>query len=125
MNIDKLKEYVLNLFERGYSINEIQKAIITNHDMVLTLDDVESLVSDSLSEQIAQIRAREEEVLKTLCEIKQRLVEKDCSPLHKESEALYQTIWTAIGEHYGWNKEDNEDLEDTQDQDESQDENQD
>lgn len=116
MSYEKLKEFILQLNERGFSINEIQKAIITNHNMVLCLEDVQGLLDDAKSVQTVQkhARAREEKVLSALCEIKKRLVETDCSPLHKESEALYQTIWTAIGEHYGWNKE--EDLEDTQDQ---------
>ena len=79
------------------------------------MEDVQGLLDDALNAQTAQkhIRAREEKVLSALCEIKKRLVETDCSPLHKESEALYRTIWTAIGEHYGWNKE--EDSEDTED----------
>lgn len=68
---------------------------------------------ETKSVQTVQKRARaeEEKVLKALCEIKKRLVETDCSPLHKESEALYQDIWIAIGKYYGWSKE-----EDTQDQ---------
>ena len=116
MSYEKLKEFIHDLHKQGFSINEIQKAIITNHNMVLCLEDVQSLLEEAKSAQTAQkrVRAREEKVLSALCEIKKRLVETDCSPLHKESEALYRTIWTAIGKHYGWNKE--EDLEDTQDQ---------
>ena len=115
MSLEKLKEFILQLNERGFSINEIQKAVITNHNMVLCLEDVQGLLDDALNAQTAQkhIRAREEKVLSALCEIKKRLVDTDCSPLHKESEALYRTIWTAIGEHYGWSKE--EDSEDTED----------
>ena len=115
MSLEKLKEFILQLNERGFSINEIQKAVITNHNMVLCLEDVQGLLDDALNAQTAQkhIRAREEKVLSALCEIKKRLVVTDCSPLHKESEALYRTIWTAIGEHYGWDKE--EDSEDTED----------
>ncbi len=116
MSLEKLKEFILTLNERGFSINEIQKAIITNHDMVLCLEDVQGLLDEAKSAQSAQKRAcaREEQVLKALCEIKKRLVNTDCSPLHRESEDLYRTIWAAIGEHYGWSKE--EDLEDTEDQ---------
>jgi len=51
-------------------------------------------------------RAEQEKLLKSLCEIKKRLVDTDCSPLHKESEELYLKIWEIIGEYYGWNKED-------------------
>ena len=121
MSYEKLKEFILDLHNKGFSINEIQKAIITNHNMVLCLDDVQGLLDEALSAQIAQKHAhtREEQVLKALCEIKKRLVDTDCSPLHKESEALYRTIWSTIGEHYGWNKE--EDIEDTEDQDQAQD----
>ncbi len=116
MSLEKLKEFILHLHDRGFSINEIQKAIITNHDMVLCLEDVQGLLDEAKSAQSAQKRAcaREEQVLKALCEIKKRLVNTDCSPLHRESEDLYRTIWAAIGEHYGWSKE--EDLEDTEDQ---------
>lgn len=114
MSLEKLKEFILHLDKQGFSINEIQKAIITNHNMVLCLEDVQGLLDQALNAQTAQKhrRAREEKVLNALCEIKKRLVETDCSPLHKESEALYHTIWRAIGDHYGWNKE--EDIEDTQ-----------
>jgi len=120
MNDEHLKQFCLELDQRGFSINEIQKAIITNHDIVLCLDDVEGLLRDAKNEQDAQkhAHAREAKVLKALCEIKQRLVHTDCSPLQRESEALYQTIWSVIGEHYGWNKE--EDIEDTEDQEEDQ-----
>lgn len=119
MNDEHLKLFCLELDQRGFSINEIQKAIITNHDIVLCLEDVEGLLSDAKNEQGEQkhAHAREARVLKALCEIKQRLVHTDCSPLQRESEALYQTIWSVIGEHYGWNKE--EDLEDTEDQEEN------
>ena len=124
MNDEHLKLFCFELDQRGFSINEIQKAIITNHDIVLCLEDVEGLLRDAKSAQSAQKHAhahavnREKKVLQALCEIKKRLVDIDCSPLHKESEALYQTIWQAIGEHYGWNKE--EDIEDTEDQEENQ-----
>ena len=116
MNDEHLKQFCLELDQRGFSINEIQKAIITNHDIVLCLDDVEGLLSDAKKGEMGVKRAREIEVMKTLCEIKKRLVETDCSPLHKESEELYQTIWSVIGEHYGWNQENIEDIEDTEDQ---------
>lgn len=77
-------------------------------------------------EEMKAIRTheRELEVLRTLAEIKKRLVDRDCSPLHRESEALYQTMWSVIGEYYGWNREEDnsqednsqeEDLEDTED----------
>jgi len=120
MNDEHLKLFCFELDQRGFSINEIQKAIITNHDIVLCLEDVEGLLRDAKNEQGEQkhARTREDKVLQALCEIKKRLVDTDCSPLHKESEALYQTIWQAIGEHYGWNKE--EDIEDTEDQEEDQ-----
>ena len=116
MNDEHLKLFCLELDQRGFSINEIQKAIITNHDIVLCLEDVEGLLSDAKKGEMGVKRAREIEVMKTLCEIKKRLVETDCSPLHKESEELYQTIWSVIGEHYGWNQENTEDIEDTEDQ---------
>ena len=114
MSYEKLREFILHHHNQGFSINEIQKAIITNHNMVLCLDDVQGLLDEALTAQDVQkhARTREEQVLKALCEIKKRLIETDCSPLHKESEALYHTIWRAIGDHYGWNKE--EDIEDTQ-----------
>ena len=118
MNDEHLKHFCLELDQRGFSINEIQKAIISNHNIVLCLEDVEGLLRDAKNEQDEQkhAHAREAKVLKALCEIKQRLVHTDCSPLQRESEALYQTIWSVIGEHYGWNKE--EDIEDTEDQEE-------
>ena len=121
MSYEKLREFILDLYNQGFSINEIQKAIITNHNMVLCLEDVQSLLAEALDAQTAQkhARTREEQVLKALCEIKKRLVDTDCSPLHRESEALYRTIWSTIGEHYGWNKE--EDIEDTEDQDQAPD----
>jgi len=120
MNDEHLKHFCLELDQRGFSINEIQKAIISNHNIVLCLEDVEGLLRDAKNEQGEQkhAHAREAKVLKALCEIKQRLVHTDCSPLQRESEALYQTIWSVIGEHYGWNKE--EDIEDTEDQEEDQ-----
>jgi hypothetical protein len=116
MNDEHLKLFCLELDQRGFSINEIQKAIITNHDIVLCLDDVEGLLRDAKKGELGAKRAYEIRVMQTLCEIKKRLVETDCSPLNKESEELYQTIWSVIGEHYGWDKENNEDIEDTEDQ---------
>ena len=124
MSYEKLREFILHLHDQGFSINEIQKAIITNHNMVLCLEDVQGLLDEALSAQSVQkhARTREEQVLKALCEIKKRLVHTDCSPLHRESEALYRTLWTTIGEHYGWDKEEDiEDTEDTEDQDQAQD----
>ena len=116
MNDEYLKLFCVKLYQDGFSVNEIQKAIITNHDIVMLLDDVQSLLDEALTEQDVQkrTRTREEQVLHALCEIKKRLVDTDCSPLHRESEELYQTIWQAIGEHYGWDKTD---IEDTEDQD--------
>ena len=84
-------------------------------------------------EEMKAIRTheRELEVLRTLAEIKKRLVDRDCSPLHRESEALYQTMWSVIGEYYGWNNQEDdneEDLEDTEDseaEEESQDQSRD
>ena len=70
MSYEKLKEFILQLNERGFSINEIQKAIITNHNMVLCLEDVQGLLEDAKSVQTVQkhARAREEKVLSALCE---------------------------------------------------------
>ena len=47
MNDEHLKLFCLKLDQRGFSINEIQKAIITNHDIVLCLEDVEGLLRDA------------------------------------------------------------------------------
>ena len=72
MTDDELQTFVLDLHHRSFSIDDIA------------------------------LQITEELVLKSLCEIKKRLVERDNSPLQKESEALYQTIHSVIGEHYGW-----------------------
>ena len=58
MSYEKLKEFILHLHNQGFSINEIQKAIITNHNMVLCLDDVQGLLDEALSAQSVQKHAR-------------------------------------------------------------------
>ena len=56
MNDEHLKHFCLELDQRGFSINEIQKAIISNHNMVLCLEDVEGLLRDAKNSQSAQKR---------------------------------------------------------------------
>ena len=105
MNDQELQAFALELHKRKFSLDEIALKITQETGMVLNIADITSVLNSAIIEENLAIRAREEHILKTLCEIKKRLTERDCSPLHKESEALYQTIWAAIGEHYGWKEE--------------------
>ena len=102
MNILELKAFVLDLHKRKFSLDEIALKITQETGMVLNMADITSVLESAIIAESTEIRARELEVLKTLCEIKKRLVDCECSPLQKESEALYQTIKKAIGEYYGW-----------------------
>ena len=105
MNDQELQAFVLDLHKRKFSLDEIALKVTQSTGMVLNIADITSVLNSAIIEENLAIRAREEHILKTLCEIKKRLTQRDCSPLHKESEALYQTIWQAIGEHYGWKEE--------------------
>ena len=105
MSDQELQAFVLDLHKRKFSLDEIALQITQSTGMVLNIADITSVLDSAIMQEMQVIRAREEEVLRTLCEIKQRFINKDCSPLHKESEALYQTIWSVIGEYYGWKKE--------------------
>ena len=105
MNDQELQAFVLDLHKRKFSLDEIALKVTQSTGMVLNIADITSVLDSAIMQERRAIRAHEEEVLRTLCEIKKRLIERDCSPLHKESEALYQTIWQAIGEHYGWKEE--------------------
>lgn len=102
MTDDELQTFVLDLHHRNFSIDDIALQITHELGMVLKMDDVKSILQSAIMAEMTGIRAREELVLKSLCEIKKRLVERDNSPLQKESEALYQTIHSVIGEFYGW-----------------------
>ena len=105
MNDQELQNFVLELHKRKFSLDEIALRLTQETGIVLLMEDIHRVLESAIIEENLAIRAREEHILKTLCEIKKRLTERDCSPLHKESEALYQTIWQAIGEHYGWKEE--------------------
>ena len=105
MNDQELQAFSLELHKRKFSLDEIALKVTQETGMVLNIADITSVLNSAIIAESTEIRARELEVLKTLCEIKRRLVERDCSPLHKESEALYQTIHSVIGEYYGWEKE--------------------
>ena len=105
MTDQELQAFVLELHKRKFSLDEIALKITQSTGMALNIADITSVLNSAIMQERQAIRAHEEEVLRTLCEIKKRLVERDCSPLHKESEELYQTIWQAIGEYYGWKKE--------------------
>jgi len=102
MTDDELQAFVLDLHHRSFSIDDIALQITHELGMVLKMDDVKNILQSAIVGEMNVIRAREELVLKSLCEIKRRLVDRDNSPLQKESEALYQTIHSVIGEHYGW-----------------------
>jgi len=102
MTDQELQAFVLDLHHRSFSIDNIALQITKELGMVLKMDDVENILQSAIMGEMGEIRAREELVLKSLCEIKKRLVERDNSPLQKESEALYQTIHSVIGEYYGW-----------------------
>ncbi len=105
MNDQELQSFVLELHKRKFSLDEIALRLTQETGIVLLMEDIHRVLESAIIAESTEIRARELEVLRTLCEIKKRLVERDCSPLHKESEALYQTIHSVIGEYYGWQKE--------------------